>query len=104
MPPRRPPARETAPGRGPTGGGYLIRSATWQRFSLLAHATIFPLAPDEDMESAPTNRTVMIIEDDPEVRGIVKALLSNEGFQVEEAADGRIALERVFLVKPDLIL
>jgi len=46
----------------------------------------------------------MIIEDDAEIRGIVTTLLTNEGYQVEEAADGRLALERVFLVKPDLIL
>src|SRR5215831_10712691 len=56
------------------------------------------------MESAATNRSVMIIEDDPEIRGIVRTLLTNEGFQVEEAEDGRIAVERVFLTKPDLIL
>jgi DNA-binding response OmpR family regulator len=56
------------------------------------------------MESSPASRTVMIIEDDPEIRGIVKTLLTNEGFQVEEAADGRTAVERVFLLKPDLIL
>jgi len=46
----------------------------------------------------------MIIEDDPEIRGIVTTLLAGEGFQVEEAGDGRMALERVFLTKPDLIL
>ena len=46
----------------------------------------------------------MIIEDDAEVRGIVKTLLTNEGYQVEEAADGRMAVERVFLLKPDIIL
>src|SRR5215831_19257346 len=56
------------------------------------------------MESAATNRSVMIIEDDPEIRGIVRTLLTNEGFQVEEAEDGRTAVERVFLLKPDLIL
>ncbi|MEO8026659.1 MAG: response regulator transcription factor [Bryobacteraceae bacterium] len=48
--------------------------------------------------------TVMIVEDDAEIRGVVKTLLTNEGYTVEEAADGRIAVERVFLVKPDLIL
>jgi DNA-binding response OmpR family regulator len=46
----------------------------------------------------------MIIEDDAEIRGIVKTLLTNEGYTVEEAADGRMAVERVFLLKPDLIL
>jgi DNA-binding response OmpR family regulator len=56
------------------------------------------------MESPSSHRTVMVIEDDPEIRGIVKTLLTNEGFQVEESDDGRVALERVFLTKPDLIL
>jgi len=56
------------------------------------------------MESPCTTRTALIIEDDPEIRGIVTTLLTNEGFQVEEAADGRSALERVFLTRPDLIL
>jgi DNA-binding response OmpR family regulator len=55
-------------------------------------------------EAAPSARTVMIIEDDAEIRGIVKTLLSTEGYTVEEADDGRDAVERVFLVKPDLIL
>ena len=56
------------------------------------------------MESPASDRTVIIIEDDPEIRGIVRTLLTGEGFQVEEAADGRSALERVFLTRPDLIL
>jgi DNA-binding response OmpR family regulator len=55
------------------------------------------------MESS-SNKTVMIIEDDAEIRGIVRTLLANEGFHVEEAEDGRSAVERVFLTKPDLIL
>ena len=55
-------------------------------------------------EAAPSARSVMIIEDDAEIRGIVKTLLTNEGFTVEEAEDGRSAVERVFLMKPDLIL
>jgi DNA-binding response OmpR family regulator len=46
----------------------------------------------------------MIVEDDADIRGIVRTLLANEGYHVEEAEDGRIAVERVFLLKPDLIL
>src|SRR5580698_8309675 len=56
------------------------------------------------MDSAPARRSVMLIDDDPEIRGIVTSLLTGDGFQVEEAADGRMAIERVFLTKPDLIL
>lgn len=51
-----------------------------------------------------STRTAIIIEDDPEIRGIVSTLLAGEGFQVEEAAEGPSALERVFLTRPDLIL
>jgi len=55
---------------------------------------------------APTTETrkVLVIEDDAEIRGVVTTLLTNEGYQVEQAEDGRIAVERVFLIKPDLIL
>jgi DNA-binding response OmpR family regulator len=56
------------------------------------------------MESDRAIRTVLLVEDDPEIRGIVNTLLTSEGFQVEEAADGRTGLERAFLTKPDLIL
>src|SRR5262249_23099705 len=56
------------------------------------------------MEAASTKRNVMIIEDDAEVRAIVTTLLTGEGFAVEEASDGRAAVERAFLTKPDLIL
>ena len=62
------------------------------------------LSPFVRMESASNSRTVMIVEDDAEIRGIVRTLLTNDGFQVEEIADGRMAVERVFLLKPDLIL
>src|SRR5215475_9415510 len=56
------------------------------------------------MAPASDGRKVMVIEDDAEIRGVVTTLLSNEGYQVEQAEDGRIAVERVFLIKPDLIL
>src|SRR5215467_6979282 len=56
------------------------------------------------MEASPKSGTIMIIEDDPQIRGVVTTLLTNEGYHVEEAADGRTAVERVFLMKLDLIL
>jgi DNA-binding response OmpR family regulator len=56
------------------------------------------------MELPCSTRNIMLIEDDPEIRGVVRTLLASEGFHVDEASDGRVALERVFLTKPDLIL
>jgi len=70
-------------------------------FFVKSDATI-PLDDMRSDSSAPL--TVMIIEDDAEIRGVMKTLLTNDGYVVEEAADGRIAVERVFLLKPDLIL
>jgi DNA-binding response OmpR family regulator len=56
------------------------------------------------MQAPSSGRKVILIEDDPEIRGVVRTLLASEGFEVEEAADGLSALERVFLTQPDLIL
>ena len=39
-----------------------------------------------------------------EIGGIVTTLVVNRGFRVEQTADGRMAAEHVFLLKPDLIL
>src|SRR5689334_13011582 len=56
------------------------------------------------MQAAPSKRRVMIIEDDVEIRGILSTLLTNGGYAVEEAGDGRSGLERAFLTRPDLVL
>lgn len=56
------------------------------------------------MEASNESRTVLIIEDDPNISGIVATLLTNEGYKVEAAGDGLIGLERAFLLKPDLVL
>src|SRR6266700_2806010 len=65
---------------------------------------IFSISELPAMESSDIRRTVLVVEDDPEIRGIIRTLLTNEGFQVEELGDGRSAVERVFLLKPDLVL
>lgn len=59
-----------------------------------------PLEPS----TASSTRTVLIIEDDPDIRGIVSTLLASEGYKVETAADGLAGLERAFLIQPDLLL
>ncbi len=50
--------------------------------------------------------TILIIDDDPEVREVIEMVLKDEGHQVATAADGTAALELVARgdVKPDLIL
>lgn len=47
---------------------------------------------------------IMVVEDDETLRDIYALKLTLEGFEVETAADGQDALERVGKVRPDLII
>jgi DNA-binding response OmpR family regulator len=45
-----------------------------------------------------------VVEDDPATREMLRRMLQREGWAVDEAANGRIGLERVASLAPDLIL
>lgn len=47
---------------------------------------------------------VLIVEDDDPTREMMRAILSREGWHVDEAANGREGLERVHAARPDLVL
>ena len=49
-------------------------------------------------------RTVMIVEDEPAIRGLLSMTLEDEDYLVETAADGREALEKVRRRAPDAML
>lgn len=48
--------------------------------------------------------TVLIVDDDADIRDVVRIALLQAGFQTEEAADGAAALAAVTQVKPDLVV
>src|SRR4051794_38198462 len=48
--------------------------------------------------------TILVVDDDPEIRDVVRWLLEDEGFTVETASDGRDALERATQARPALIV
>jgi two-component system KDP operon response regulator KdpE len=48
--------------------------------------------------------TVLVVEDDDEVRGVRVRELGSRGYRVLEAADGRTALERWEAGRPDVVL
>ncbi len=50
--------------------------------------------------------TILVVEDDPDIRDLLAAFLNNEGHRAITAADGVVALDMVVQgkVKPDLIL
>ena len=47
---------------------------------------------------------ILIVDDNPEIREVVTVLLEGEGFCLEEAADGREALEKIKRNRYDLVL
>jgi two-component system, chemotaxis family, CheB/CheR fusion protein len=77
----------------------------------IAHQMHQPAAPVRQAEGpniSPEHRTgnILIIEDDPEVRELLQALLSGDGHHVDTAYNGAAALEFIGTTKskPDLIL
>jgi CheY-like chemotaxis protein len=48
--------------------------------------------------------TILVVEDDPHLRGVITEVLSDEGYAVYEACDGLGALERIGTVAPDLVV
>jgi two-component system KDP operon response regulator KdpE len=53
---------------------------------------------------SPTGATVLVVEDDEEVRAVLARELGSRGYRVQEAANGRGALERWEAGRPDVVL
>jgi two-component system response regulator MprA len=47
---------------------------------------------------------VLVVDDDPSIRQVIAYVLRDEGYQVDEAADGRAALAAIGRRHPDVIL
>lgn len=47
---------------------------------------------------------IMVVDDEADMRFMVRKILENEGHEVIEAEAGKVALEKLKEVKPDLIL
>jgi two-component system KDP operon response regulator KdpE len=50
------------------------------------------------------NATILVVDDEPQIRRVLRATLSSNGYDVVEAKDGQEAIERVIRERPDLIL
>jgi len=51
-----------------------------------------------------TDSEILIVDDDPRLREVVRYALTQAGFRVREAGDGRAALEEIARKKPDLVV
>lgn len=49
-------------------------------------------------------KTVLVVDDEPAIRAILREVLHDEGYAVIEASNGRAMLEIVLRERPDLVL
>ena len=55
-------------------------------------------------ETAPSERRVLVVDDDDSVREVLEHVMKAEGFRVEGAVDGIEAKAKVLSQRPDLII
>jgi len=49
-------------------------------------------------------KSILVIDDDNEIRSVVVTTLAQSGFSVREAKDGRVGIQMILAQKPDLIV
>ncbi len=64
-----------------------------------------PSVPDESPSDEGDGHSghVLLIDDDPVARGLLRRILTKSGFRVTEAADGSAGIERARVERPDVI-
>jgi signal transduction histidine kinase/DNA-binding response OmpR family regulator len=73
---------------------YFTKPIDWQRLSAVLRKHRKPAA----------NQTVLVVEDDERTREMLHRTLQKEGWQIREAANGRLGLEQLAQGVPGLIL
>ncbi|WP_267358222.1 MULTISPECIES: response regulator [unclassified Methylobacterium] len=74
---------------------YFVKPINWDRLKGLMER-YRPAAPDE--------ARILVVDDDADARERLRRSLGREGWTVDEAENGRIALERVSQARPSMIL
>src|SRR5271169_2155894 len=54
--------------------------------------------------SSPSVQTILVIDDDEDLRDTVSLVLEKEGYRTVQAAEGRSGFEQALLLRPDLLL
>src|SRR5437879_8866223 len=52
----------------------------------------------------PTNKTILIVDDDDSILDLMEHIVKKEGFKVERAEDGQAALSKAHSILPDCIV
>jgi PAS domain S-box-containing protein len=81
---------------------YLIKPIDRQQLLsvLKKYECVHPNGAGQDRPSCP----ILVVEDDPTNRDLLRQLLEKEHWQVIEAENGRVALEKLQTIQPELIL
>jgi CheY-like chemotaxis protein len=79
-------------------GKFLLKTFHFMRFFLAAHfGTVFVMHPH-------CMRSILVIDDDEDVRAVVVATLIKSDFSVREAKDGHVGIQMILAERPDLII
>jgi DNA-binding response OmpR family regulator len=73
---------------------YFTKPIDWQRLATVLHK----------YRQRATAQTVLIVEDDERTREMLRRTLQKEGWQIREAANGRLGLQELSQGAPGLIL
>jgi PAS domain S-box-containing protein len=96
-----------------SGGGARIESTPGEGTSVKllfrkADGPIAEAAAGDEEPDGPTAsmgpRSILIIDDDPDVRGFIAETLEEQGYSVHQAADGRQGMSLFTRHKPDLVI
>lgn len=50
------------------------------------------------------NGKVLVVDDDREIRQLLRIILQNASLEIEEAADGFVAMEKLYSFRPDIVI
>lgn len=56
------------------------------------------------VENSGAQRSILVVDDDEIIAGLIESILKNAGYQVEVAYDGETALEKTRELLPDLVV
>jgi CheY-like chemotaxis protein len=51
-----------------------------------------------------TGAKILVVEDDPSLRTVIRLVLEQEGYEIAEASNGQVALDELDDHRPDLII